>query len=210
MAEPEIIPINPASENAPNNKAPAALHRLRDKAKKLKTPRGKYRCRKCHELPCVCIDPKQSTAGPVSAPAAPSAPREPATPLFNETNSKRLLEASFGIPTVLTQCKIWALTDEEAIELSKPAADVLNEFVSVDPRWVSLSVLTVSLGSIVARKAVLYNAWKRAMAMQNARESQNPTPESKHENPPADVAPESNGNTSEKVPGPSMSMDMLQ
>jgi hypothetical protein len=203
MDETRILFPKPASESDSEPKAPAAVHRLRDKAQKLKGPRGKYRCRKCHELPCVCEDPKQAT--PAAAQPDKHPPAAP-TALFNEKNSKRLLEASFGIPTVLTQCKLWALTEEEALELSKPAADVLNEFVAVDPRWVSLSILTVSLGSIVARKAVLYTAWKRAMQLQripNAHETKPP------ETASPEVRPETNGHD-EKGPGPSVSMDMLQ
>lgn len=202
MGQPEIVSDTPESESAPELKAPSAVSRLRNKAKALKGPRGKYRCRKCHELPCVCVDPKQSTpAAQIDKPSS-----TPRAELFNEKNAKRLLEASFGIPTVLTNCKLWALTEEEALELSKPAADVLNEFVAVDPRWVSLSILTVSLGSIMARKAVLYTAWKRAMAIQRIPSAQEtkPTPE-----PAAETRPETNG-AGDKGPGPSVNMDMLQ
>lgn len=208
MDEPQIISPEPASESSPEPKAASAISRLRDKAKKLKGPRGKYRCRKCHELPCVCEDPKQATPAGAQTDKNTSAPR---AELFTEKNSKRLLEATFGIPTVLTNCKIWALTEEEALELCKPTADVLNEFVTVDPKWVALSVLSVSMGSILARKAVLYSAWKRAMQIQRLTSAHQTKPAEPQpaETPESEVRPENNGHD-ERGPGPSVSMDMLQ
>lgn len=205
MGQPEIVSPNPSSESAPEPQAPAAVNRLRDKAKALKGPRGKYRCRKCHELPCVCEDSKRST--PAAAQVDKHIPAAPVA-LFTEKNSARLLEAGFGIPVVLTNCRLWALTEEEAAELSKPAADVLNEFVAVDPKWVSLSILTVSLGSIMARKAVQYSAWKQAMRIhQNPGKPAGDVPP----DPPPQPAksPESSDNSKEG-PGPSVSMDMLR
>lgn len=202
MGEPKTIPTEPVGASKADSKPNPAVNRLREKAQALRGPRGKYRCRKCHELPCVCPDPKQST--PASAASAPE-PLATPKPIFTEARTKRLLEAGFGIPTVITQCKLWALTEEEALELSQPAADVLNEFVSVDPKWVSLTLLSVSLGSILARKAVLYSAWKRAMMLHRVRDN----PPTKTENLSTETPP-ANPGSDDKGPGPSVTMDMLQ
>jgi hypothetical protein len=202
MVKTETVLPNATGTGPINGKTPSAIDRLRDKAAALRGPRGKYRCRKCHELPCVCPDLKRSEAAEVS-PAAEKA-KGISGPLFTETNSKRLLEVGFGIPVVLTNCKLWALSEEEALELSKPTADVLNEFVTVDPKWAMLSILCVSLGSIVARKAVLYSAWKRAMAIEQRRQSQVKPESDKTPEPPESNEPK------DKAPGPSVTMDMLQ
>lgn len=204
MAKPETVQPNATRTGTVDVKNNSAVNRLRDKATALRGPRGKYRCRKCHELPCVCPDPKQSK---LAEPAPPADAPPASAPLFTEANSKRLLEVAFGIPVVLTNCKLWALTEEEALELSKPTADVFNEFVTVDPKWVSITLLSVSLGSILARKAVLYAAWKRAYAIERVREAQARTPEKEPEQaPPAPPKPPEDA----KGPGPSASMEMLQ
>lgn len=175
---------------------------LRAKAAALRGPRGVYRCRKCKQLPCICPDPKKATATPVQkAPATPMALRPE---LFTEASTKRLLEAGFGIPVLLTHCRLWALTDEEALELAKPAALVLNEFVAVDPKWVALTILSVSLGGVVARKAVLYTAWKRAMQVEALKDKKPNTPQA----PPEGNEPVDDGSPN---PGPGIkSVKMFQ
>lgn len=212
MGKPEKVPSKPAGAGAESSAAPSAADRLLDKAQALRGPRGKYRCRKCKELPCVCPDPKQATPGPTGSPEVPVAgSAKVPVALFTEANSKRLLETAFGIPTVLTKCKLWALTDEEALELAKPAADVFNEFVTVDPKWVAVSILSVSLGTILSRKAVLYAAWKRAMKVKEGQEVQTDpakdNPPAGHQDPPNSSPDNPEGG---KTPGPTSSIEMLQ
>lgn len=202
MAEPATLPSLEPGKGPSVGAGPSAVDKLRQKSVELRGPRGAYRCRKCKQLPCVCPDPKPARAG-ATTPAKPGA-LAPHPELFTEANSKRLLESAFGIPVVLTRCRVWELTEAEALELAKPTSLVLNEFVTVDPKWVALSLLLVSLGSIVSRKAVMYAAWKQSMEIERRARAVKAGPV---EPKPKEPAPSSE--TPTEGPGPSASLDAL-
>jgi len=105
------------------------------------------------------------STGPAAAGSgAPAAPAAAATaPLFNEANTKRLVEMPFKLAAYRTGDPNLILSEKEAVELAIPGAVVLNEWCTISPKYVSLVLFSLACAGLVSEKIVLHGAWKQAM-----------------------------------------------
>lgn len=101
--------------------------------------------------------------GGAGAPAAQmaSAPSAPALPLFNEENTGRLVAIPFTLAAIATDWDRWRLEPHEQRELAATGSATLNEFVRIDPKWIALSLFSMSLAGVALSKAVMFQAEMR-------------------------------------------------
>jgi hypothetical protein len=69
---------------------------------------------------------------------------------------------------VATDCASWELSDKEAAALAAPGSAALNEFVTVQPKWVALALFGLSAAGIVAEKWARYAVFQRAVEQERA------------------------------------------
>ncbi len=133
--------------------------------------RGPYKCKRCgkrHGEGIACSG-ASDTPAPRAA-RAPSAPAQPASPLFNEANTARLVRMPFAIAAIRTHCADLALDDKQEKELSVSGAVVLNEWVSVDPKYVALCLFAISLAGVAFEKVLVYSMYVKLQQIELERE----------------------------------------
>lgn len=98
-----------------------------------------------------------------SVPAGQSTQGNPApegTPLFTPENAKLIVRMPFNMAVAKTGWTGWELTPAETEILATPLAVTLNTWVTIDPKWVSISLFSLALLSITGEKMILYRAAK--------------------------------------------------
>lgn len=105
-----------------------------------------------------------------AAPQAPAVAMAALPQLFNEENSKHVLQSVFAVPAIVTGSDVWFLDEREQKALAPAASNVLNDWSPADRKWSSLLVFSLSLSGIVLLKAKEYNAQIRARNILKAAE----------------------------------------
>lgn len=120
-----------------------------------------------HPRGCACGNCKQSGGG---SPQASPPVSSPVPSLFNEENTGRLVALPFTMAAIATDYDGWRLDAREQKELSASGSVALNEWVRVEPKWVALSLFSLSLIGVAVSKAIGYQAEKRARDIKNHRD----------------------------------------
>lgn len=116
--------------------------------------------------------PKSDCAA-VPAAADPVAVNGPA--LFTEESAARLVRIPFRVAAIRTDFDGWDLDDRETAEIAPAAAAVLNESVKVNPKWVAMTLLGISLAGIVAEKSARWAGERKVRKAAGEPETTRPT-----------------------------------
>jgi len=96
-------------------------------------------------------------------PPAPTKPAPAPSNLFTPENVRPLVSLPFDLALVKTGFTGFALTPSEAATLSATGSVALNQWVTIDPRYVAVLLFSLSLISITSQKVVLYQNHVRKM-----------------------------------------------
>lgn len=119
--------------------------------------------------------PYDKDRGRSPGPAEPARVAAPAQPqhLFSPEDTALLVELPFNLATIKTRFEGFLLTPVERETLSRTGAVVLNNWVTVDPKYAALILFSLALLKIGGEKTMLYRAALRDEAERRVKADAN-------------------------------------